>query len=494
MDYITPEAAGISSKNIVRYLDILADKRLATHSIIMARGNDIFFEKYWKPFNAEFKHRLYSVSKSFVSIAIGFLVQDGKLSLDDTMEKHFSAELKNQPDINMHNQTVRDMLMMATAKPNRNWFIERPNDRVKFYFENDRQEARPSGTVFSYDSEGSFVLCALVERITKKTLIEYLREKLFDKIGVSEDIYCLKCPGGHSWGDSGIICKPMDLLKVARFVLNGGSWNGEQILDSEYVKNATENQIFVNEDDINNSDTYGYGWQFWKTYEESFYFNGMGCQYAVCVPKKDLILIYNADNQGKEFVRQCIIDSFFELIVDKISDKPLPENVTAYDNLEKRTENLNLICANGDAYSDFQEEVCGRVYKLSENPMKIEYIKLEIDGACGRLFYKNQQGEKILNFGMCKNIISDFPQEGYSDECGTVEKKGNFYKCAASAAWVEPKKLYIKVQIIDKYFGNLGITIGFKDDVCGVYMVKHAEAFLEEYQGFAGGTLQEKKE
>ena len=75
-----------------------------------------------------------------------------------------------------------------------------------------------------------------------------------------------------------------------------------------------------------------------------------------------------------------------------------------------------------------------------------------------------------------------------------IYKKGNFYKCAASAAWVEPKKLYIKVQIIDKYFGNLGITIGFKDDVCGVYMVKHAEAFLEEYQGFAGGTLQEKKE
>ena len=487
MNYITPEKAGAASENIIKYIDKIESKRLATHNIIMARGNDIFFEKYWKPFNADFLHRMYSVSKSFVSLAIGILIQEGEISLDDTMAKHFSEELKNQPDKNMHNQTVRDMLMMSTAKPNRNWFSEKPKDRVRFYFENDIKETRPAGTVFSYDSDGSFVLCALVERITQKTLIEYLKEKLFDKIGVSDDIYCLKCPGGHSWGDSGIICKPTDLLKVARFVLDGGSFNGEQILDRKYIENAVRNQIFINYEDINDANTYGYGWQFWKTYEDSFYFNGMGCQYAVCVPKKDLILIYNGDNQGKENVRQCIIDSFFELIVNTVSDNPLPENAEAYNKLVKRTHSLELICAKGEAHSDFQEEICDKVYKLSENPMKIEYIKLEIDGNTGRLFYRNRQGEKVLHFGMCKNVISDFPQEGYSDECGTVEKKGSFYRCAASAAWVEPKKLYIKVQIIDKYFGNLGITIGFKDNVCGLHMVKHAEAFLDEYQGFAGG-------
>lgn len=490
MKYIVPEEAGISSEMIEKYLDTIAGKRLATHNIIMARGDNIFFEKYWKPFNAEFLHRMYSVSKSFVSIAIGFLIQDGKLSLDDTMEKYFPEELKNQPDINMHKQTVRDMLMMATVKPNRNWFLKKPEDRVRFYFENDNLETRPAGTVFSYDSEGSFVLCALVERITKKTLIEYLKEKLFNKIGVSDDIHCLKCPGGHSWGDSGILCKPMDLLKVARFVLNGGNWNGEQILNREYIEQATSNQIFVNEDDVNNADTNGYGWQFWRCYGDSFYFNGMGCQYAICVPDKDLILVYNGDNQGKENVRACIIDSFFELIVNNMLDKPLPEDSEAYNRLEQKTQDLELISAVGEKVGAVQEEICGREYKLSPNPMGIEKIKIEIDGDEGKLIYKNAQGDKVLNFGMCKNVISEFPQEGYSDEYGTKEEKGNFYRCASSAAWVEPQKLYIKVQIIDKYLGNLSITISFKDDVCGIFMLKHAEAFLNEYQGFAEGIIQ----
>ena len=157
--------------------------------------------------------------------------------------------------------------------------------------------------------------------------------------------------------------------------------------------------------------------------------------------------------------------------------------------LEQRTADLELISAKGEKYSKYQNEICAKVYSLSENPMQIEKIKIEIDGDEGKLIYKNAQGDKVLRFGMCKNVISQFPQEGYSDECGTKEKKGNFYRCATSAAWVEPKKLYIKVQIIDKYFGNFSMTIGFSDDMCGIHMIKHAEDFLDEYQGFAQGRV-----
>ena len=78
-------------------------------------------------------------------------MQDGKISLDDSMEKHFPDELRNQRDMNIRKQTVRDMLMMATAKPNRYWFTAKPEDRVRFYFENDLVETRPPGTVFWYD-------------------------------------------------------------------------------------------------------------------------------------------------------------------------------------------------------------------------------------------------------------------------------------------------------------------------------------------------------
>lgn len=487
MIYISAEQAGIKSENIEKYLEILEEERLATHNIIMAKGDSIFFEKYWHPFNKDFLHRMYSVSKSFVAIAVGFLEQDGLIDLDDKIVKYFPKESENQTDKNMLAQTIRNMLMMSTAKPPRRWFDTRPKDRVVHYFENDLESSRPAGTIFNYDSEGSFVLGALVERLTGKLLMDYLREKLFDKIGVSKEAYCLKCPGGHSWGDSAVICTPTDLLKVARFVMNKGKWNGEQILNEKYLTDATSMLSFNNYWDINDFNTKGYGYLFWKSYEDSFFFNGMGCQFAVCFPKNDMILIYNGDNLGKHEVRQCIVRDFVKLIVNTAEENPIEENVAAQNSLEAKTADLKLIAADGVKKSSFEDEINGVTYVLDKNPMGITKFCLCFDENGGRFEYTNSQGDKVIPFGRCENVFVPFPQEGYADEVGSVETKGVFYNCASSAAWVEEKKIYIKVQIIDKYFGNMGITIGFRDDVCGIKMNKIAEDFLDEYQGFAGG-------
>ena len=92
MRRITPEETGLSSRAVRDYVKILEQNRLATHDIILAKGDAIFFEKYYPPFNENFYHRLYSVSKSFVSLAIGFLAQDGKIDLDDPIVKYFPKE------------------------------------------------------------------------------------------------------------------------------------------------------------------------------------------------------------------------------------------------------------------------------------------------------------------------------------------------------------------------------------------------------------------
>jgi len=328
MEHVTPEAVGIASENIYRFLESLENSRMASHDLILARGDKIFFENYWEPFHKDFLHRMYSVSKSFVSIAIGFLAQDGKISLDDKLSQYLEEDFTGQQDENIRNQTIRHMLMMSTAKTAQNWFVAKPQDRVRFYCENDGPYSRPSGIMFEYDSDGSFVLGALVERLTGMPFMEYLREKLFRKIGVSEEAYCLKCPGGHSWGDSAVLCKPSDLLLVARFMLNRGRWNGEQILNEKYVAEATSLQVSNNYMNFEKYNVHGYGYQFWITYQNAFLFNGMGCQYALCVPEQDIIMVYNADNQGKEEVINNIFIKFYELIVNPAKCAPLPENPT----------------------------------------------------------------------------------------------------------------------------------------------------------------------
>ncbi len=485
----TPEEVGISSESIKKYIGLLEENRLSTHNVIIARGNKICFEKYWAPFHKDFLHRIYSCTKSFVSLAIGFLEQEGKLLLDDPIGEYFPEEVRNQKDENFKNQTIRHMLMMSTAKPIRFWFPAKPKDRVQFYFENDRPESRPSGSIFQYDSTGSFVLGALVERLTGKPFIDYLREKCLDEIGFSKEAYCLRCPGGHSWGDSALLCTARDFLTAARFVLNGGSWNGKQYLNREYITAATSKQIDTNNWMTTDHDSYGYGYQFWRTQKNSFFFSGMGCQLAVCVPEKDLILIYNGDNQGVDYSYKLIMDSFFKIIVDNIKDAPLPQNFALQKELEEESAGLKLATAIGKENSPWVEKICGKTFSLGENPMGIKTLRLEFEGKKGKMHYTNAQGDKTLEFGMCENVFGLFPEEGYSAEVGTVYAPGNYYKCAASGAWVSPNQLFIKVQIIDIYFGNLNIMLGFKDNGVGIYMKKNAEDFLKEYDGYAGGTM-----
>ena len=493
--YTTPESCGISSEHIKKYVSLLEKHGLSTHNVIIARGNDIVFEQYWEPFHAALTHRLYSVTKSFVSIAIGFLLDEGKLSLDDRITDHFKNDTTENLLENVKEQTVRNMLMMSTGFPTArgNWFADK-GDRVKFYFnrgsgetDQNREISRIPGAFFEYDSNGSFILGTLVERITGKTLLEYLREKLFDKIGVSDSIRCLKCPGGHSWTDSAILSTPLDLLKVARFTLNYGSWDGQQLLSEKYLKDATSALIDNSADGNVSSQSFGYGYQFWRTWQDSFFFNGMGCQLAVCVPHKDMILIYNGDNQGNALAKSVIIDRFFDEIVDTANDTPLPKNEKAEGELLDYCKGLKLFSASGKAFSKTAALVGGKEYTLGKNPMGLIKVRFTFDGDEGVFEYENARGRKRLPFGLCKNVFTKFP-ESYSDEIGSHVKEGHEYRSAVSAAWREEDLLGITVQAIDDYFGRLYLAARFlKDGRIALQCTKTAEDFFNGYAGYAEG-------
>ncbi len=448
--------------------------------MIIAHGGDIILEHYFAPFDEKFLHRQYSVSKSITSLAVGFAVGDGLFSLNDRIAEHFPEYATE----NYCRQTVRDMLIMATEKVDQNWFRAKSDDRLKTYFLNSRENTKGAGALFDYDSSGAFVLGALIERKTGKALTSYLREKLFDKIGVSKEAYFLTCPGGHSWSDSGFMCTARDLFKIARFVMRGG----DGLIDKNYIKDATSAQIFNNDLGINDYDTHGYGYLIWRSYEGSYAFLGMGSQIVLCLPERELCLIVNSDNQGIPFATKLIVDSFFELIARPISEA-LPENAQAASELEEYKSALVLSAAHGDASSPIANKINGKEYILGANSMGIKRLSVTFDGGCGTLLYENAQGEKTLSFGMCKNVFTKFPEYGYSDLVGGVSAERNSYSCAASAAFVEPHKLFIKVQIIDKYFGRLNIILSFIGKTCAVRMVKTAENFLNEYSGFAEGAM-----
>ena len=487
--YTSPEKRGIRSENIEEYIRKLESRRLCTHDIIIMRGDEIVFEKYWAPFNVDFMHRMYSVSKSFLSLATGFAIQEGYLTLTSRIADLVPEEMRLQEDDeNMRELTVRDMLMMSTAKTPEHWFDARHPDRVRFYFENESKFSRPGGTVYEYDSPGSFVLGAIVERLVGMPFMEYLRPRLFDKIGVSKEAKCLKCPGGHSWGDSAVICTARDLLLVSKFCMNKGRWNGEQLLNQEYLTAATSKQIDNNVGGRESFCTQGYGYLFWRTWDNSFFLHGMGCQFGVCVPDKDMIFVYNGDNQGDDLAKSVIIDGFFDYVARKAVDGELPENKAAEESLQSYVKDLKLYAVKSECSREFEKKINGKVYTLNENPMGITKLSFNFTDTVCEMKYTNAQGDKALCFRIGENEFGLFPEEGYSNLVGSEFAPGHYYKCAASGGWVEEQKLFIRVQVIDEYFGILNMNFGFKDEnTVGIFMNKTAEDFFTTYQGFATG-------
>lgn len=481
---ITPEQAGIPSKAIASYIRTLEKRGVVTHSLLLMKGNSIFGEYYWKPFHKDFCHRMYSETKSFVGVAVGLLEEDGLVSLDDPIAKYFPDKIERELPAYLANQTVRDMLTMQTCGKPPSWFSHSDPDRTHLYFE-ENVATIPSGMRFFYDSPGSQVLCALVERLAGKSLFDFLNERIFRHLGTFRTATVLKTKTEDSFGDSALLATPRDMASFGRFLMNYGTWNGKRLMNEGYLQTATSRVVDNNELGFDTVFSYGYGYQIWRTEQNSFALNGMGCQFTVCVPDRDLIMVYNGDNQGYKPAASWIIGGFFDHIVDHAGDSALAEDTAESEKLKDLTSHLSLYAIGGEKKTAFADELSGKEYVCEPNASGIKRFSLKFYGDDrGEFCYTNEQGDKVLPFGMCRNEFCKFPQLGYSNEhAGLPTTDGFLYDCAASAAWREEKKLLLKVQIIDRYFGNFLAVFSFKDQIATITIQKHAEAFLKEYQG-----------
>ncbi len=489
---ITPEAAGISSALVEKLIKKLDQRSLPMHSLLMMKGDKLFAEYYWAPFSKDRTHRAYSQTKSYTAVAIGLLEEEGKLSLDDPISAYFPEKIHSELDPRLASQTIRQMLTMTTVGECAKWFDTDYADRTELYFNFNRGDAlRSAGTIWEYDSAGSQVLANLCEKLSEMHLFDYLNEKIFKHLGTFKTAYMLRTRNGDGWGDSAMICTPRDTVSFARFVMNYGRWNGKQLLNEKYLRLATSAAV-DNTEYGSPVFMHGYGYQIWHTEMDGFAFYGMGSQYAICIPDLDLIFACNADTQGYAQANDVILGYFFDLIAENIQERALPENKEAYRSLCRTASKLKLYAITGKPDSPFRAELAGKRYECSENPMGWKSFSLDFDedGKRGVLHYENEQGEKELPFGINENLFGFFPELGYSDMYGGVRTANGFrYRSAVSAAWKEDKKLIIKVQIIDKYFGNALIVLAFKDNEATVFMKKTAEDFLDKYAGAALARL-----
>ncbi len=368
---VTPESVGIRSKDIMELLDECESGFTELHGLQIMRYGKICAEGWWQPYAPGIVHGLQSLTKTYAATAVGIAVTEGLVRLEDRIIDIFAEEAPKEPGENLKLLTVRDVLCMGCgmdvmSPPSKDWirdFLATPVNH------------RP-GTTFMYNSTGSTLLGAIVRKLTGIGLHDYLKPRLFDKIGV--DAARLKwflMTDGMEVGGGGLFATTEDNLRLMKLYADGGVCNGERILSEDYVKKATSLQndsaTEVNGNPNATDNFLGYGFQIWKCKPEGVYrADGAMGQFAIVVPHKEMILSIN-ETAGEAHWAQKTLDAIWSFL-EKVGDAPLAENTAESGRLKKRLSVASLPAPRFAPYSPEVLRINGVCFSVTQGEFGFE--------------------------------------------------------------------------------------------------------------------------
>lgn len=294
----TPESQGISSDlfaALLRELD--ASKDTEMHHFMALRHGKVICECNFAPYPKGMWHITHSMCKSITGMAIGMLIEEEKLKLDENIYDIFPDHINAFSKIFRPVITVENLLTMTSGVTFNESGIVSGNDWLGCFL-NASVNGKP-GTEFQYNSLNTYVLSAIVTKRTGETLTEYLTPRLFGPLGITK-YYWETCPKGITKGGWGLFLCAEDMAKLGQLYLQRGKWNGQQLVSEYWIEISTARHLKTQ------NDTYGYGYQLWMEQRPgSFEYNGMLGQNVIIYPDMDMVLVTNAGN--KEMFQDCIM-------------------------------------------------------------------------------------------------------------------------------------------------------------------------------------------
>ena len=324
----TPESQGISSDlfaALLRELD--ASKDTDMHHFMALRHGKVICECNFAPYPKGMWHITHSMCKSITGMAIGMLIEEEKLKLDENIYDIFPDHINAFSKIFRPVITVENLLTMTSGVTFNESGIVSGNDWLGSFL-NASVNGKP-GTEFQYNSLNTYVLSAIVTKRTGETLTEYLTPRLFGPLGITK-YYWETCPKGITKGGWGLFLCAEDMAKLGQLYLQKGKWNGQQLVSEYWIEISTARHLKTQ------NGTYGYGYQLWMEQRPgSFEYNGMLGQNVIIYPDMDMVLVTNAGN--KEMFQDCImlniIRKYFP--VNYHPADVLPENPLSYSLLKR---------------------------------------------------------------------------------------------------------------------------------------------------------------
>ncbi len=451
-------SAGIPAAAVSRMLDRWEESEVCMHGFILMRDGQTAAQGYWAPIREGVPHRMFSVSKSMTSLAVGLLEADGKLRLSDPICDYFPDKLPDAVPGPLRRLTIRDMLRMATCHRFTTYKIASDPDWTRTFF--TVPPTHEPGTVFCYDTSASHTLAALAERLTGMPLLRFLQARLFDGIGAADEKTWLADPVGVSQGGTGLVMTLRDLAKTAAFCLDFGKGTALE----GYLRQATARQI---ETPLQErlEERFGYGYQFWRVRNGGFCMYGMGGQLAVCLPEQKTVLCTVADTQLDPNGVQKIYDAFWQEIWPCLLSGA-PSRRGGGEALTERLHTLAVRPVGNDlAFAGPR----GREYALDSNAAGLRVLCLRD----GELAFENASGRHTLPFGIGSWASSVFPDSRQP--------------CIASGGWIAPGMFRLQCHLIGDSPCGMELLVGFSGDDVTVQMRSVRNSLTQKYFGIAPG-------
>lgn len=409
LEHVTPESVGIKSSEIEAFIREINEKKLGLQSFTIVRHDKVCAQCFWKPYAPDIPHVLYSMSKSVTSTAVGFAVEEGLLHLDDPVYKFFPEYSVKSPA--NRKLTIRMLLTMRSDKMITVADEKGGHDWVHDFFK--APFLLPPDTKFNYISENTFMLSAIVSKVTGKSMVDYLDEKMFRPLGIEKPFWEADGKNNNA-GGWGLYMRSEDLAKFFLPYLHGGKYKGVQLVPEAWVREATKKQTdSVHGGFIDNM--CGYGYQFWQNpVEGTFRADGLFGQRCFFFPQQDALVVLNS-GQSKDYeimkvfwkyFPKCFAEDVFEADADAYAAllqtaksccvEQLPPAPRRSD-LESRISGRTIHCKTNAFSSVLSVSILQMLY---EKPGKINEMQFDFDDDGLSFTWKERAYKNTVRVGM----------------------------------------------------------------------------------------------
>ena len=436
----TPEEQGVPSKALVALFDSLHALPLTDmHAVVVMRHGKVIGEMYPKPYAPEYRHTMYSCSKTFVGIAVGLAIEDNRLRLDDRIAAIFPELLPDSVSKDLADMTVRHLLTMASGvKPDWN-MRSRGKEWIRTFLSKPVKEP---GTQYAYDSMVSYMLAAVVQKVTGKKLTEYLQERVFTPMNVTEWAW-EESPEGVNTGGWGVHIQPESLAKFGQLILNEGRWEGKQLVPAEWIREMCKKHRETGRE--------VYGYHIWHCggHDGAVRADGALGQYVISVLDKDMVVVMTEATLGNGRDQRRLI---WDVLLPEMKDEPLPANKKDYQKLLKKQEGYKLAEVKGKASSAFASNWENKTIELGKNTFGWKSLKLNFGKKEVTMTVTETNGKSYeLPFGYQQWMTTTFDSYPPYSITPIDRFKGldGSYYASGSYAWISKEELQLKVHYVN---------------------------------------------